>query len=155
MHQQGCGQLSSRVLYGDMPLCKARQTLHRHCFFQLQTMGTHRFGQNPKLTQLTLVIQNTVMPDIDSQSHWGRVLCSLQKFLPMFGVFMLQTLNPPSRMIPARLELPLSLFDQVISFAQESSQTGIDEPTLCACLFLLLRGFNRLIDQCVDGIWCI
>lgn len=95
------------------------------------------------------------MLTVDTQRHRRRLLGHVQQFLPMLRVIRLQTLNPPARMIPLRLEVAIGLMHQVITFAHETAQAGIDEPALGLGLPLFTRGLYRLIDQRMNRVWGI
>ena len=149
--QWGC-HLRGGVLHRHMTQSKAGQLLHRHRALELQTRCAHGLGGQSHGQQLRLVLGHAVVTGVHTQGHGGRVLRHVEKFLPVFGVFVLHTGHPPSRVVPACLRVAVRFCHQGFPFAQQTPQTAVDEPALCLGLPLLAGGLDRLVDQGVHRV---
>src|SRR5256885_14109750 len=97
----------------------------------------------------TTLFRSVRLLAVDAQRHRRLFIVGLQDGLPMIGMVLAQTGDPPGRVVPDGLRLVVGGGDQGIALAQEAAQAGIDEAGLGA-RGPLLGSFHRLVDQ---GEW--
>jgi hypothetical protein len=67
------------------------------------------------------------LPDIDAQRHRRGPLVGQQDGLPVLGPVTAQTLDPPGRVVPARLRQVIGSGLQGIALPQEAAQAGVEK----------------------------
>gem|GEM_PF-5898279 len=154
MQQQGRSQLSGTVLHRHHALGKAGQGIDRLGLGQLHAMrAEHRRLQVDGL-QCAQVLRRRRFPGMHPQRHRRVGVVGFQNLLPLRGVFALQALDPPARVVPAGLGVRVGQRHQRIPLAQKTAQTGIDETGL-PCSGTALGRFHRLVDQREGRIRCL
>ena len=121
IEQQGGCQLGRGILNRRMALIKAWQQMDGDCLDQLDTHLTDRFRLNTLRIQCRQISCNGMMLQIDPQAHGRRTLRGLQHSLPILRMIVLQTLDPPCRVVPLRRDIGFCLGQQTFAFTQKST----------------------------------
>ena len=119
-------QLRRRVLHRDPAVQKVRQLRDRHRALQTDRPLFQQLALRYRHPPALLVRLRRNLARWRAVS-WRRHVCGLQNGFPVFWVILLQTLNPPHGMIPARNRVSVGLTHPMVLLTQEPTQTGVQE----------------------------
>ena len=154
LQQQGSRHLRCTILHRYRASFKAGQSLHRYRVVQCDGRRSICLCRQSGLLQAREIVVPACLPHIGAQGHGCLGIGCLQQLLPMLRMVLLDTLNPPLRVVPLGHGIRAGQRDQAVAFAQKTAQARIDKVSLRAGGRVAFGCLYSLVDQGEGVVGC-